>query len=272
MRKVPLVRAAYLNVYLDVLRDIGTPVWRCLQTAGLPATPEETPDLYLSVPRVLDCVARSGGAGTVMELGFLAAQGMTIGALRPEFQCALLNAPSCFARLQTIFRFARLEDGALCCGVVSQGASVRMICDLTGFGGSSALAYSDWLQVQAMVSVVRSVAGPSWYPEEMTFVSRGTPSEAACEAFPHTRIRTGQAHTSILIPRALLGQPCGSAPDAEGAFDAATQEAPHGASWVDTIREILKPYLRDRPLLATEIAEILGTSQRSLQRHLRARA
>lgn len=268
MRTVPLVRAAHLNVYLDVLHDIGAPVWKCLQNAGLPATTEETPDLYLSVPRVLECVSNSGGSDAAMELGFLAAQSMTIDAFRPEFQRALLNAPNCLSRLRTVFRYARMEDGALTCGVHSDGTSVRLICDLAGFSGSSALGYSDWLQLQAMVSVVRSVAGPLWYPEEMTFVSGSKPSDAANEAFPHTRILTGQTHTSILIPCSLLGMPCRSATDPDDIFNAPTEEALHCTSQVDAMRELLKPYLRDRPLLAAEFADILGTSERSLQRHL----
>lgn len=44
-RQVPIVRAAHLIDYIDVLRDLGTPVERDLERSRLPPVIEYTPDL-----------------------------------------------------------------------------------------------------------------------------------------------------------------------------------------------------------------------------------
>lgn len=268
MRDVHLVRAAHFNCYLGVLRDIGVPFWDSLQCAGLPATTEEFPDLYLSLPRVLDCVAANGGAKSAMELGFLAAQRATLESLRPEFQRAVLSAPSGLARLQALVRYGKGEDTSVFCGLYPEGASLRVVCELPGFERSPALVCTEWLNLQAIVSIVRSVAGASWIPEEITFVSSIAPHDAAREAFPNTRMLTSQAHTSVLVPRKLLASPCNAIMEPETGACYEPKDADHAPDLADTIREIVKPYLGDKPLLLSDVAEIFGTSERTLQRHL----
>lgn len=267
MRHVPLVRAAHFNYYLAVLRDIGVPIWDKLHRAGLPATTEESPDLYLSLPKVMDCVAAIGGA---MELGFLAAKRSTLEGLRPEFQRAILNAPSGLALLQTLLRYRKGEDTSGFSAIYPEGPSLRVVCDQPGFEHSAALSCTEWMNLQAVVSIVRSVAGDMWTPTQMTFVSSLAPHDAAREAFPNTQILVSQPHTSILVPRDVLARPClpdmaSDAEDHDGAM-----ETDYAAGRLETIREIVKPYLRDRPLHLSELAEILGTSERTLQRHLAA--
>lgn len=268
VRRVPLVRAAHFNYYLAVLRDIGVPVWDSLQRAGLPATTEETPDLYLSLPRVMECVAANGGASGAMELGFLAAQRATLEGLRPEFQRAIVNAPSGLALLQTFLRHRKGEDTAAFSAVYPQGASVRVVCDQPGLERSPALVCTEWMNLQAVVSIVRSVAGANWTPEEMTFISSLGPHDVAREAYPNTRMLVSQAHTSVLVPRDVLARPCDPLVAPETSDCDQPMETDHATGPLDTIREIVKPYLRDKPLLLSELAELLGTSERTLQRHL----
>ena len=268
LRHVPLVRAAHFNNYLAVLRDTGVPFWDRLHSAGLPSTTEEFPDLYLSMPRVLDCVVANGGASSAMELGFLAAQRATLESLRPEFQRAILSAPSGLARLQTLIRYGKGEDTSVFCGIYPEGTSVRVVCELSGFERSPALVCTEWLNVQAVVSIVRSLAGATWFPEEITFVSGLAPHDAALEAFPNTRMLISQAHTSVLVPRDLLAAPCSAIEGTETEGRVETKVTHQASDSINTIREIVKPYLGDKPLLISELAEIFGTSERTLQRHL----
>jgi len=271
LRRVPLVRAAHFNYYLAVLRDIGVSVWQGLERAGLPATTEQSPNLYLSLPKVMDYVGANGGAGGAMELGFLAAQRATLESLRPEFQRAILDAPSGLALLQTLLRYRKGEDTSGFSAIYPEGASVRVVCDQPGFERDAALICAEWMNLEAVVSIVRSVAGGEWTPEEITFVSALPPHDPAREAFPNTRMLTSQAHTSVLVPRDVLAKPWHTLAEPEAGDQDADMEADHAIGPLDTIREILKPYLRDKPLLLSELAEILGTSKRTLQRQLRSR-
>lgn len=268
MRPVPLVRAAHFNNYLAVLRDIGVPIWDSLNRAGLPATIEESPDLYLSLPRVMDFVAAHGGARGAMELGFLAAQRATLDALRPEFQQAILNATSGFALLEAFLRHRKGEDTAAFSAIYPEGASLRVVCDQPGLERSPALACTEWMNLQAVVSLVRSVAGATWTPEEITFIGGLGPHDLARAAFPNTRMLTSQPHSSILVPRNVLARPCVFSSGSEaGVFDEPI-EIVHASGPLEAMREIIKPYLRDKPLRIAELAEILGTSERTLQRQL----
>jgi AraC-like DNA-binding protein len=267
--RVPLlVRAAHLNVYLGVHREIGSPVDRALHRARLPGSVEDTPDAYLYVARALDCVTELGGAEVAMALGFVAARRMTLADLRPEFQRAIRNAPSGFERLQAIVRHASREDGALRSGIIDEGENVRVLCDLAGFHLSPALAYSEWLQLKAIISVVRSFAGSNWCPEEMTFVASRTPPDAAAEEFPNTRTLTSQPHTSILVKRPLLALPCPPETVAEPGHAGDFEAGDAGFDAAAAVREIVKPYLATRALHLSEVAEIFGMSERTLQRRL----
>ncbi|MCB1310350.1 MAG: helix-turn-helix transcriptional regulator [Sedimentitalea sp.] len=80
----------------------------------------------------------------------------------------------------------------------------------------------------------------------------------------------GAAHTSVVVPCAVLGHPCPVDPDVSSGEGLASLRGEAGLAAAAMIREIVKTYLRDRPLRVAELAEILGTSERSLQRHLAA--
>jgi AraC-like DNA-binding protein len=201
-----------------------------------------------------------------MRYGALAASRMSIDILRPEFRNAILAAPTCGERLFALIEHAPREDGALVTGMIDEGESIRVFCELRDFSFSAALAYSEWLQLKAMIEIVRSVAGAGWSPVEMTFVSSREPPVEAREAYPDTKIMLSCPHTSILVPRLLMGVPCPK--------DLSSGEpTPHnGHEWfasADMVREIVTPYLRDKPLSLGDVAEMLGTSPRSLQRHFR---
>lgn len=268
MGPVPLVRAAHFNGYLAVLRKHEVPVWDSLRRAGLPATTDETPNLYLSLPRIMDFIAAQGGERGAMELGFLAGQRATLEVLRPEFQRALLNAPSGLALLQAFLLHRKGEDTSAFSAVYPEGASLRVVCDQPGIEDSDALVCAEWMNLQAVISITRIVAGATWCPEEMTFISRIAPHDAAREAFPNTLILTSQRHTSVRVRREVLSRPCDPAGAAQAGDPLEPMEAASSAGVLDTIREVVKPYLRDKPLLLAELAELLGTSERTLQRLL----
>lgn len=265
MSDFPIVRAIHLNVFIEELRAIGAPVDRGLERAGLPADIEVKPDAYLCVPRVLRFVEETAGAEGAMELGFLAAQRCTLDTLRPELQTAILSAASGFGRLSAFRRLVGREDGALVCGVVQEGDAVRIWCDLAAFPTSPALAYSEWLQLQGMVSTIRDLAGPGWTPSEMTFISRRPPSELALATYGNTRILVGQPHTSILVPIGVLACPCsGRLPPTEEWPEA---DAPVWR-FAESLCAIVESYLGERTVDLSLAAELAGMSPRSLQRQL----
>ncbi|GGH41616.1 Arabinose-binding domain of AraC transcription regulator, N-term [Cribrihabitans marinus] len=262
--KTPFVRAAHLKVYADVLHKMGAPVNRHLAAAGLPPFSEEDQEQYLCVPRVLDFVSKASRDASVIELGFLAAQKSDLSTLSPAFQRALLAAPNGLQRLRQVLRFDRVEDGALRSAVIRRSGFLRVICNLEDFRGSDALAYSEWLQIQGMVSIVRSVAGSGWCPPEVTFISGEKCSPLARESFGNARMLFAQPNTSILVPLDILARPCADA-------DSATQDPGRAGmpeNLVSFLKKAIRPHLAGASPGVCLAAEWSGMSRRSFQRKL----
>lgn len=267
MTGIAIVRAAHLHVYLDELREIGVPVKHALANSSLPSWIEETPDAYVSLPLSLDWIARCGRDLELMDIGFRAAQRATMASLSIPLRHALVDAPTGFARMRALLRLAALDDSVLAPRMHLEGDLVRVVCDLQGLGRNPFVCLGEWLSLQALISIVRSVAGPRWCPAEMTFVARQRPTFAAQEAFPDTRILVGQPHTSILIGRDVLARP--SAAGEGGASDQSCVDD-EVATWsfAAALRSAIRPYLADGYPDLSLMAEVVGLTGRTLQRRL----
>lgn len=267
MSEIAIVRAAHLNVYLDELREIGAPVDRSLRNSRIPSWIEETPDAYVSIPLSLEWIARCGRDLEPTDLGFRAAQRATLASLSAPLRHALLDAPTGFARVRALLRLAALDDSALAPRMHMEGDQVRVVCDMQGLGGNPFVCLGEWLNLQALISIVRSVAGPRWSPSELTFVARQRPSSAAREDLPNTRILVGQPHTSILMDLDVLARP-GAAGDSGAPEQAFLDDEAATWSFPVALRSAIRPYLAegypDLPLMA----EVVGLSGRTLQRRL----
>jgi hypothetical protein len=184
-----------------VLREIGAPVDRDLARSKLPQHIEATPDLYVSIPASLEWIARTGHDLHPMELGLLAARKASLSSLCPAQQAALNTTQTGLKRLEALAASSRFEDSVLEMGIRQERDDVRVICDMAGLGRHPFMCLAEWLNLQAVISVVSSVAGPSWNPRGICFASRSHPTEAVQAAFPDTRILVDQPHTSVTVGR-----------------------------------------------------------------------
>lgn len=272
--RLALTRAAHLHDYISVLRDLGAPIDRDLARSRLPQSIEENADLYVSIPVGYEFLSTAGRDLEPMELGLLAAQKASLSSLRPDQQIAIITAPSGFKRLESLGAIARIEDSSLRISVQHEGDNVRVFCDIRGLRDHPYVCLSEWLDLQAVISVVRSVVGPSWSPSELCFVSSYRVPEAVSTAFPDTRIRMGQPRTSVLVGRGDLAQPCASlALSPRTATDLLERDRGRGdtfEAWelVILLRRLIQPYLADRRPDVAFIAEIAGITKRTLQRRL----
>ena len=71
MDKISTCRAAYLIPFLEILRDIGTPVERELARAKLPTMVEETPDEFVSNILAMEFLGRIALREGLDDLGWL---------------------------------------------------------------------------------------------------------------------------------------------------------------------------------------------------------
>lgn len=272
--RLALVRATHLNDYIAVLRDIGVPVDRELARSMLPPRIEETPDLYVSVPVALEWVARTGHDLHPMELGLLGAQQASLASLRPAQQAAIMTAQTGLKRLEALADLSRQEDSALEMTIRHEGDDLRVICTMAALDSHIFVCLAEWLNLQGIISVIRSIAGGAWCPREMCFVSSGSPPEAVQAAFPNTRIRMGQRHTSVTVARADIARPtCDvilSKHDTLASFS--SEDVPDGQSawkFISLLRRMIQPYLNGGRIDVSFAAELAGISTRTLQRKLK---
>jgi AraC-like DNA-binding protein len=191
-----------------------------------------------------------------------------MASLSVPLRHALLGAPTGFARMRTLVRLAALDDSALAPRMHLEGDRVRVVCDLQGLGDNPFVCLGEWLTLQALISIVRSVAGPRWRPAEMTFVARQRPTFAAQQAFPDTRILVGQSHTSILVGCDVLARPAAAGGDGAPEQSCMDDES---AIWTfpAALRSAILPYLADGYPDLPLMAEVVGLTSRTLQRRLR---
>lgn len=272
--RLALVRATHLLNYIAVLRDIGAPVDRELARSMLPPRIEETPDLYVSVPLALEWGARTGHDFLPMELGLLASQRASLKSLRPAHQVAIMTAQTGLKRLEAFMDIARYEDSALQISVRPEGQELRVTCTMKGLDQHPFLCFTEWLNLQSIISVIRSVLGAAWCPSEMCFVSPMCPPQAVQVAFPNTRILVGQPQTSVNVTRAELARATFDLVPSEDNTLAAlcsrdVQDAQSAWDFVSLLRMMVQPYLNEGRIDIASAAEIAGISIRTLQRRLR---
>jgi AraC-like DNA-binding protein len=271
---IPVVRAQHLIHYIGVLRNAGVPVERALECARLPVFIEQTPDDYVSLPRALDFVWRSSREVGVMELGFLAGRAASLGTLHPGVQRALSGTPTGLSRIESLSDHVHRENSAVKIDIRREGADLRVVCDVLGFQNSPFVGFAEWKVIAGIIDIVRSAAGPDWRPSEITFVSRGRPSDATLEAYGNTRILTGQPRGSVLVAAADMAQTCidrRSTPDvADDPLMRAQTPSGLGDAWdfVTALRAIVRPYLAQGHPHLSLVAQIVGISERTLQRRL----
>jgi AraC-like DNA-binding protein len=264
MDNISTCRAAYLIPFLDVLRDIGAPVTRELAKAKLPTTIEETPDEFISNILAVEFVAESAKREGIDDLGWLGAHQYSLSTFSTDLLTALKPLPTVKARLDRFACLSRLEDSDVNIGIVDSHGMAEVFCDDALPEGLNGYDVIEWTEVSVLIDVVRSIIGETWSPDEIRFTSDLRVCDEARNAHPNTRFVPNSAHTSIIMPSSALVASqltCGAAhvPDLN---------IPEKLDGIESMKRLIRPYLREVPPKMAIFAEILDVSPRSLQRNL----
>jgi AraC-like DNA-binding protein len=118
------------------------------------------------------------------------------------------------------------------------------------------------------IAVIRTFAGANWAPETIAFEAHYTPSVETQSLWPNTRFLSGQKSSWIDVPNSQLGlpNPARNVPHRS----AGNEYQPIGTDTVTALKLLLPSYLDERVPNIAAVAEIAGTSVRTLQRELTA--
>ena len=272
-RNPPIVRAAYLHLYFDLFREIGIPTTRALAHSRLPGLVEEQSDTYVSLPLALECLARNGSALTPMDLGFHASRSLSLDSFDPYLHASLNDSVSGLERSRRYFQLLAIEDNSLVPGIRREGGHVRLSMKMPRLDQHPHACLAEWINVQALVTILRSIAGSGWCPIEITLASRLPASQVSFETFPNTRILVGQKSTSILVAREVLVSSCVSGTDDTALDVGALARDDHTAmeswSFKSALRSLIEPYICEGRADLAMAADLVGVSRRTLQRRLK---
>jgi len=127
------------------------------------------------------------------------------------------------------------------------------------------LAWSPYL-LKPLLALVRSVAGESWWPNNVLLPCSPSRDLEAIDAFRHANVEFDMSTVAIEVTDELLDRVWVSSLAERHTTDE-DGEIPNDL--LPALRALLKSYSHDRPLQLATIAELTGCSVRSLQRDLR---
>ena len=266
MKAIVLARCALLVPFADILNEIGAPAERMLAKFGLPMHPDQKPNDYFPlIPGLQFAVAAQRSQG-VADFGFRAVQRLQFCHLNEQLQAAVRHAPTLLAGLEQFCRLVQLEDTFVRFWLERHDDHVRVCSAISGTAGMPHLEHTQWVQNVMTVYVVRQFAGPNWAPATIAFEARYTPAIETQSRWPHTRFLSGQNASWIDVPVSLLS--AARIANAEARSSAEREFQPISTDTVTALKLMLPSYLDARLPGIAEMAEIAGTSVRSLQREL----
>lgn len=269
MASIPLTRCQFLLPFATILDDIGAPTGSLLEKFRLPSSLEEKAALYIPLLPAIRFAEAAGKTQDIEDFGFLAARQLHYAHLSEKIRNLIALSPTLLVALQHTCKWASVEDTILNIWIEPYDDHARVCSRLIGTNGLPHLEHSQWLQNIFLIYIVRQFAGPDWMPTTIAFEARYTPRQAAQSFWPNTRFLSGQHASWIDVPISYLSLSNRltefKSPSHNGEND---EEGPSSYEFIDLLKLMLPSYLEEGVPALAEIAEIAGTSMRSVQRKL----
>ncbi len=269
---VPVISARTLIPFVDFVRDLGAPVDRWIEKCRLPSLLCEDPDAYISTLKHWEFVSLSAHHEGIDDLGLRVGCDRGYDVLGPRVIQGVISAPTLLCGMEEFAHLVLGESSATRVWFTKRGKTVHLCLKKALDPGTPGYRQTEWLAVVVLIKVVQLFAGRQWQPECVFVQSRKGPPELAARLFPDVRFLTGQSHCSISFPGDLLHL----APRLFGSEEVAKRTlaleelAPMypPSTFAQSLQQLAIPYLRGGYPSLGMIAEVIGMSQRTLQRRL----
>jgi len=275
MAAVPLIQTSILRPFTRYLEQLGAPVENGLRKAKLPVISLDNPALYISTAAFWDFAGIMAQREGIENLGILAGEAAGANSLAPTFRQLLLTCPTLYQALLLTSRKLASRSSLSYIGVVDTGADTSRFYHHTSFGLQHPSHYHmEWFALSAMVEIVRVFTGRDWRPAEIGLISRRVPGRMIQSRFPDTRFVYGQPSSYLNIGAALLSTPpcmdSGMEAVDESTTPLSTGHSHPADDFAGSLKQLLAAYLPEGTASVNLIADVAGTSTRTLQRQLRA--
>ena len=265
MTAIRLTKAHQFWPLTEYIGGFGVPVGRYIERFHIPEKMLVTPELYIDEVRFWRLAGDLAEREGFLDWGFRAAQKLDLLAFG-EFGNNLLRQPTLKAALETFVTTISAE--ALNCpfGVMHQGKYfwLMMRGECNGPAGKSVVELYD---LEWMNKLVQSALGNQWLPPAVHLQCASLPVGLDASEICTGSIRYSSTMTAIAIPEELMATPMSryrSSPEAEFVMQG---DATSQVDFATSLRLLMTGYLDER-LSITSCAELVGMSERTLQRRL----
>jgi AraC-like DNA-binding protein len=266
----PLIRLYWVHPFLELFREDGAPVARCLTEARLP--PEVDQNLELAFPApplygVIDRLVRESG---LHDVGLTIGGRTRIWSLGPfghqvVGQATLGDAIAKARELMPSVHAARRLH-------LSTAGDIACLSSWLKPGQLASTPWDDQFTLSLLIDLVRRAAGSCWLPEQAAIQARLPRRRPNAPGLDGIVLRDGGGATAIQFPRSLLSCPLASA--GTRVLDRAAERRPDldldalPTDFVGCVQVTLDTLVASGRTEMRTLADVVGSSVRTLSRRL----
>ena len=267
MQTVPLMRGKHVLPFAAVMKAHGEPVERLLRKAGLAETSMNDPSglvpVYAAGAFRELAAQRSGWPNIALE----ATRGIQVENLG-DFGQALMQEPTLQRALARMCELVASETSAIRIELQSLRSGDVLIRQTRTIKPGE----GEWhmtLYILSLLTKIVQLADRAWTPEVAWVASAASASRAEAIERLGARPRFGQSSSGLVVPASMLAMPVSGnrALAMEVDTDDLWSTAPP-KSYPAAIRELIWQYANDGWLSIEQVADLVGASPRTIQRHL----
>jgi AraC-like DNA-binding protein len=266
-----ILRSAALEGFEQLMHELGIDGTALITKAGINRDALASPDSTISYSAFLDVLAAARQASGLQHIGLLIAERQSMSILGP-LGFAIAQAPDVREAIGELNRFLHLHSTGIAARLVCEGDTAMwrlevMLADRRGVRQQEDLA------VSIGVGILRNLLGRDWSPELVTLQRRAPLNTAPYRQAFRCPVDFEAEHNQAVFDSEILNTPIAQSNrqlhailnthlrglDASGKLDYATE-----------VQQIILHAMKGGECTLPRVAQMLGTSQRTLQRRLSA--
>ena len=265
--EIPLVRARYAHAFAKTLDKLGVPTHKLLQAHRLSPDLVSNQDGLITAFQLWTFVGDAAQREGLADLGMLAGQVPVVE--HGDFGKMVYQAITLYDAIQTFCHNAKMEYSRADF-YLTQDENQAWFCRGPIDGDDPMQRQQVELYVLIMmIDTIRLGAGREWQPTTLYLQNHDHKGLANVPLIRNANARFGCRATAIGFPLELLSKPLQGDIAAFTKPENELEDISQDPDFGNSLRRVLKNYMRFTPLSLDITAEILGITPRTLQRHLK---
>lgn len=266
-----LLRSAAFEGFVPLMRELGIDGTALIANAGIDPAILSQPEQTLSHSAFLSILSDARDVSGLQHIGLLIAERQSMSILGP-LGFAIAQAPNIREAINELNQFIHLHNTGISARLVTDGGVAMWRLEVLLVNRPGVRQQED-LAVSIGVGILRSLLGRDWSPELVTLQRRAPMNTAPYRQAFRCPVEFEAEHNQVVFDYSLLETPIAQSNsqlhailsghlrdlDAGGKLDFATE-----------VQQIILHAMKGGECTLPRIAQMMGTSQRTLQRRLSA--